>query len=68
MDNNRPLTVDLRYEDGRVERLSYPQVVTGEGIIVGGEWVSLPEDLTDAESEWVFYELGAKMRHLGKGV
>jgi len=66
MDKNRPLKVKLTYEDGKVEEYSFPQEVNNEVGIVAGEWVSLPKDLTDAECEWVYYELGAKMRHLGE--
>jgi len=62
----RPLIVELTYEDGKVEQYSFPQTVEQRDGIVSGEWVSLPHDLTDEECEWVFYELGPKMRHLGE--
>jgi len=52
MCDSRPLTVELTYEDGKVEQYSYPQTVERSTGIVGGEWV--------------FYELGPKMRHLGE--
>jgi len=66
MDDSRPLTVELTYEDGKVEQYSFPQKVNNDIGIVAGEWVSLPDNLTDEECEWVFYELGPKMRHLGE--
>ena len=65
MNTDRPLTVELTYEDGKVEQYSYPQTIERSDGIVGGEWVCLPRDLTDEECEWVFYELGPTMRHLG---
>jgi len=65
MDNTRPLTVEVIYEDSKVEQYSFPQVVERSDAIVAGEWISLPNDLTDAECEWVMDELGPKMRSLG---
>jgi len=63
--DKRPLTVELTYEDGKVEQYSFPQTVEQKDGIVNGKWISLPHDLTDKECEWVFYELGSSMRHLG---
>ena len=66
MDDSRPLMVELTYEGCKVEQYTYLQKVDNSVGIVAGEWVSLPKDLKDEECEWVFYELGPKMRHLGK--
>ena len=62
----KPLTVELTYEDGKVEQYSFPQEVNNNVSIVAGEWVSIPDKLTDEQTEWTFYELGPKMRHLGE--
>ena len=61
----KQLTVKVTYESGKVEQYSFPEIIVSDEAIVSGEWVDLPDKFTDEECEWVYNELGPKMRHLG---
>lgn len=64
MCNERPLTVELAYEDGSKRQYSFPQEIDNTIGILGGEWISLPNNLTNEETKWVFYELCTKISHV----
>jgi len=58
MDKNRPITVAVTYESGKVCNYKFPEVVEHYGEVDSVEWISLPASITDEESEWLFTNVG----------